>query len=162
MKILLPPKPITNPDKLYTVFLAGSIDMGRATHWQDRITTFLRDLDIVVLNPRREHWDSSISNLAHDKTFHDQVEWEQHGLKTANLIVMYFDKASQSPISLLELGLFAESHKMLVYCPEGFWRKGNVDIECEDHNIPHFEDEALFFAAVRERVTDEIKKRESA
>jgi len=35
----------------------------------------------------------------------------------------------------MELGLFASSGKCLVHCPEGFWRKGNVDIICQRHNI---------------------------
>jgi hypothetical protein len=36
----------------------------------------------------------------------------------------------------LEFGLFARTGKMMVCCPEGFWRKGNVDIVCERFNIP--------------------------
>ena len=40
-----------------------------------------------------------------------------------------------SPITLLELGIHAKSRKLIVYCPEGFWRKGNVDIVCEKYNI---------------------------
>ena len=48
---------------------------------------------------------------------------------------MYFDKETQSPISLLELGLFARSKKMFVCCPEGFWRNGNVDIVCKKYGV---------------------------
>ena len=51
---------------------------------------------------------------------------------------MYFDPNTTSPISLLELGLHAKSKKMIVCCPEGFWRKGNVDIVCENFYIPTF------------------------
>ncbi len=53
----------------------------------------------------------------------------------ADLIVMYFDKNTMSPISLLELGLFARSGKLIVYCPEEFWRSGNVDIVCLKYGI---------------------------
>jgi hypothetical protein len=28
---------------------------------------------------------------------------------------------------------------MLVCCPEGFWRKGNVDIVCEKYNVRVFD-----------------------
>jgi hypothetical protein len=48
---------------------------------------------------------------------------------------MYFDPNTTSPISLLELGLHAKSKKMIVCCPEGFWRKGNVDIVCKTYNV---------------------------
>ena len=41
---------------------------------------------------------------------------------------MYLAPTSQAPISLLELGLHARSGKVLLCCPDGFWRKGNVDI----------------------------------
>jgi hypothetical protein len=36
---------------------------------------------------------------------------------------------------LLELGLFARSGKMVVCCPEGFWRRGNVQIVCQSFEI---------------------------
>jgi len=49
---------------------------------------------------------------------------------------MYFDPNTKSPISLLELGLHANSGKMIVCCPKGFWRKGNVDIVCERYDVP--------------------------
>lgn len=47
---------------------------------------------------------------------------------------MYFGKDSKSPISLLETGLFKE--KILCYCPDGFYRKGNVDIVAQRYGFP--------------------------
>lgn len=52
---------------------------------------------------------------------------------------MYFAPKTKAPITLLELGLFAASKKLLVCCPEGFWRKGNVDIVCHKYNIPMYQ-----------------------
>ena len=52
---------------------------------------------------------------------------------------MYFDPNTKSPISLLELGLYATSKKLHVICPKGFWRKGNVDIICKKYDIPIYE-----------------------
>jgi len=51
------------------------------------------------------------------------------------MIVVYFDKDTKSPITMAELGLHAHDNKMVVLCPEGFWRKGNVDIICDKYNI---------------------------
>jgi hypothetical protein len=48
---------------------------------------------------------------------------------------MYFDKDTKSPITLLELGLFARGGTIIVCCPEGYWRKGNVDVVCEKYDI---------------------------
>ena len=61
-------------------------------------------------------------------------------LEKADVILIYFDPKTKSPISLLELGLFAKSRKLVVCCPEGFWRKGNVDIVCDRFGIEQVED----------------------
>ena len=52
---------------------------------------------------------------------------------------MYFAPGSQSPVSLLELGLYARTGKLMVVCPEGYWRKGNVDIVAEKYKVPTFD-----------------------
>ncbi|MDB5194488.1 MAG: hypothetical protein JWN50_502 [Parcubacteria group bacterium] len=121
------------------VFLAGSIEMDTAERWQDGIAEEFSAYDIVLLNPRRPVWDSGIEQSIHNPVFKEQVEWEQRGLKEADVILFYFDPKTKSPISLLELGLFAASGKVFVCCPEGFWRKGNVDIIAKQYGIPIFE-----------------------
>lgn len=60
MKTLYPPIP--NEDwGAFHVFLAGSIEMGKASDWQQKLIDDLSDLpdDLVLLNPRRKDWDSS-------------------------------------------------------------------------------------------------------
>lgn len=118
-----------------SIFLAGSIEMGNAEKWQDKVVSLMRDTNWTILNPRRDDWDSSWSQSINNKRFVEQVEWELAGLEKANIILMYFDKNTESPITLLELGLHARSHKLIVVCPEGFWRKGNVDVVCNMYNI---------------------------
>lgn len=62
---------------------------------------------------------------------------------------MYFDPSTKSPISLLELGILtANPNKLLVCCPEGFWRKGNVDVVCRKYNIHQINDKDSFFKAI--------------
>ena len=36
----------------------------------------------------------------------------------------------------MELGLCANQDNIIVCCPDGFWRKGNVQIVCTTYNIP--------------------------
>lgn len=130
---------ITAPNKLSfdgkSVFLAGSIEQNKAENWQDNLTSKLKEFEVTFFNPRREKWDDSWVQSIDNKQFKAQVEWELNALEKSNIIVMYFDPKTKSPISLLELGLFAKSEKMIVCCPEGFWRKGNVDIVCERYKI---------------------------
>lgn len=134
------------PEAIYegcwpSVFLAGSIEMGNAEDWQTRITNALHDMEVTIFNPRRDDWDSSWEQKKENAQFRQQVEWELAALERATVIAMYFDPATKSPISLLELGLHADilnpnsKSKLIVCCPEGFWRKGNVDIMCERYGI---------------------------
>lgn len=118
------------------IFLAGSIEMGKAVDWQTEIANKCKDDDITFFNPRRDDWDSTWVQSIDNDNFREQVEWELDSMDKAKKIVIYFDKDTQSPITLLELGLHASSGKMCVCCPEGFWRKGNVEIVCNRFNIP--------------------------
>jgi hypothetical protein len=126
---------IKPPYRKLSIFLAGSIEMGIAEDWQSKIEKELDGLDVTIYNPRRNSWDSSWVQSIHNEQFREQVEWELDHLDKSDVIVMYFDENTKSPISLLELGLYASSGKMIVYCPEGFWRKGNVDIVSKRYDI---------------------------
>lgn len=123
-----------------SVFLAGSIEMGKAENWQDKTAKEFEKNGWDILNPRRDDWDSTWKQDFENPQFFQQVTWELNALEHADLIVMYFDPNTKSPISLLEMGLFARSGKLRVVCPEGFWRKGNVEIVCQFYNIPFYED----------------------
>ncbi|WP_437905367.1 nucleoside 2-deoxyribosyltransferase domain-containing protein [Sorangium sp. So ce327] len=134
---VLAPRPfdgLTGPK----LFLAGSIDNGQAELWQARVAEELADLEVVILNPRRERWEPGWAQSLENPSFVEQVQWELRGLEEADVILMYFAPGSKAPISLLELGLFGRSGKMHVVCPEGFWRKGNVDVVCERYAIPRY------------------------
>lgn len=134
------PNPI--PEAHYYVFLAGSIEMGMADKWQDVIVKELiknfpkhEENFWVILNPRRDDWDSTWEQKKDNPAFRGQVEWELDAMERADKIVMYFDPKTYSPVTMLELGLHAGSDKLIVCCAEGFWRKGNVDIVCERNHI---------------------------
>jgi hypothetical protein len=130
-----PPTPFTL-DSRPSLFLAGSIEMGAADGWQERLIAALGDLDVVILNPRRRAWDSSWKQSIHEPQFREQVEWELSGLERASLIAVYFAPDTKAPVTLLELGLFARSGRAVVCCPEGYWRKGNVEVVCARYGVP--------------------------
>ena len=129
------PNEVVLDTEYVNVFLAGSIEMGVAEKWQEKVIAALSDKPIKFLNPRREDWDSSWKQDIHNDNFVEQVIWELSSLELAQIVIMYFDPNTKSPISLLELGLHAKEQKLVVLCPEGFWRKGNVDVVCEYYGI---------------------------
>jgi hypothetical protein len=129
------PNEVVLDTEYVNIFLAGSIEMGVAEKWQEKVIAALSDKPIRFLNPRRDDWDSSWSQDIHNEQFVEQVTWELDSLEMAQIVIMYFDPNTKSPISLLELGLHAKEQKLVVLCPEGFWRKGNVDVVCEYYSI---------------------------
>jgi hypothetical protein len=120
----------------FSVFTAGSIEMGSAIQWQTTLVKYLKDLPIIVTNPRRGHWNPNINAKKDDKDFFDQVKWELDSLTRADVIVFFFDCNTSSPVTLLELGLWAKSGKVIVCCDQRYWRQSNVHMVCERYNVP--------------------------
>jgi len=147
------PQPVPADDRL-KVFLAGSIDMGGTSDWQAQLARELADEGVVLLNPRREDWNPAWKPVAEEPEFRRQVEWELTALQRADVIAMYLAPGSQAPVSLLELGLHAGSGKVLLACPDGFWRKGNVDIVAHRYGIPSYDSLPALAQAVRARLAE--------
>lgn len=119
-----------------TVFLAGTIDMGNSVDWQARADSLFAALPsgrFMLFNPRQEHWDA-----AKPGEMDYQVNWELEHLEQADWIIMNFLPGSQSPITLLELGLHARGGRLLVICPPEFYRYDNVRITCAKYGVPMF------------------------
>jgi hypothetical protein len=137
-----------------SVFLAGSIDAGAAEEWQARMTARLMDKlnSVAVFNPRRPTWDDTITCDISDPNFRDQVEWELEHLAAADVIAMYFDPNGKAPITLLELGLHAEKHNVVICCPPGYWRRGNVQIIAERFGLSIHDNYEDFFQDVYEEL----------
>lgn len=129
------------PDKVpdgCRIFLGGSIDMGLAVNWQDKVAEDLQNLDVVLVNPRRDDWDSTWEQDPTPGTkFYEQVSWELEQQQQADILVYYFAENSKAPITLLELGLFGAQNpaKTVVYCPTTFYRHGNVKMVCDMSEI---------------------------
>jgi len=135
-----------------SIFLAGSIEMGKAEDWQAKVTEKFKPYDVLILNPRRDDWDSSLEQSIDNPQFHEQVVWELNAQEDADIIIMHFCADTKSPITLLELGLFAKTGKVRVSCPKDFWRRGNVEVCCARYNIPFYDDLDLMTDNVIEEV----------
>jgi hypothetical protein len=133
-KILKPPiqSELDGP----SVFLSGTVDMGTAADWRSPLTSLLSHQRITIINPLRDNWDESWKQDISNPEFKGQVAWELDYMEQADLIAIYLAPRSQSPVSMLEFGLHAKGGKVVVCCPEGFGRRGNIQIVCERFGIP--------------------------
>ncbi len=135
MRELQSPAPLAGPRPW--VFLAGSIDDGRAAPWQAEVVRALDGLPGTLLNPRRDDWDSTWRQSLDDPRFVEQVTWELAAQEQADVVAMYFAPGSHAPITLMEFGLFAplsdatrRGGELVVACPDDYWRRGNVEVAC--------------------------------
>jgi hypothetical protein len=152
-RVIKPPAPLDVAPGEPSVFLAGSIEMGQAEDWQGAVARALADLPAVILNPRRDEWDASWAQTINNPQFRAQVEWELAGQETATCIAVYFAPSTKAPVTLLELGLCARGGKAVVCCPEGFWRRGNVEVVCARYGVPMVSGLPELAAEVRRRLT---------
>lgn len=141
-KVFTPPYNYDNSE--YTIdgvmplnlFLGGTIDNGNSLDWQKSLVDELNSCDtvhpIMIYNPRREDWSDGDNHEEIDK----QINWELYHLERADLIVMNILGNSKSPISLMEIGLFAKEHKLIVFCNPNFYRFDNVRVVCEKYGVP--------------------------
>jgi hypothetical protein len=157
MQLIKPESPNQQTENRISVFLAGSIEMGKAEDWQVAVEKELKEFEVTVFNPRRNDWDSSWEQKESSDQFNYQVNWELNRLEESTVVFMYFSPGTQSPISLLELGAFAGRSHMVVCCPTGFWRKGNVDIFCTRAGVPVYENFEDAVGALKTKIRQYVK-----
>lgn len=136
--------PDAYPKQGYKIFLGGVIDMGQGEPWHETVIDALAGYDVTVVSPKRDEWDPSWEQSLDNEKFVEQVEWELEAQESADLRLYVFAssskeaKKSKAPITLMELGLHAQD-KTIVCCPEGYYRKGNVEIVCRWFGIPVYQ-----------------------
>lgn len=146
---------ITKP----SVILYGTIESDPALDWQTSLADSLSHLSVDIINPRCDAWDETWVEDVSDSRFKSQVEWEMDHAKMADVIAFYFKPGTKTPITLLELGMYAGTGKAVVCCPEGFYKKGNVQIVCQRYQIDLLENLDELKTAVEKRLLEEFKVR---
>ena len=136
MELISPPTALPRAFKdKPAFFLAGSCD---GEDWRAVVTQSLEGYACTVLNP--VNGDPRVWNRqsADNPLFKEQVIWELEGQERVHHILMYFHPATKAPITLLEfgLGIMGAGGELVVCCPEGFYRKGNVDVVCQRYDVP--------------------------
>jgi Nucleoside 2-deoxyribosyltransferase like len=89
-----------------SLFLAGGI--SNCPDWQSELLELLSDTDWLLINPRREDFDSS--NPAMTEA---QIAWEHRHLRLATAIAFWFPPQTLCPITLYELGAWSMTQKPL-------------------------------------------------
>lgn len=104
-------------------FLAGGITGCK--NWQEEVVELLKDLPIVLLNPRRKDFPINDPNAAKA-----QIEWECKHLRKASAILFWFPCETLCPIVLYELGSWSMTDKKLfVGVHPEYKRRQDVEIQ---------------------------------
>jgi hypothetical protein len=106
-----------------SLFLAGGISGCRV--WQKDMADLLKEEDLVVINPRRRHFDINDPQMEYD-----QIKWEYEHLGKSDSVSFWFPKETLCPITLYELGKIVMSDKPLfVGCDPQYERRRDVEIQ---------------------------------
>lgn len=93
--------------KMPSIFLAGSIQ--GTSDWQSEMVKYLKDLDMIIYNPRRKNFPMDDPNAAEG-----QITWEFKKLRLSSMISFWFSKETLAPIVLFEYGQHTMTSKPLV------------------------------------------------
>ena len=151
--------PATRTGSLIKVFLAGSIEQGKARDWQSEVQSQLKDLPVAFFNPRRAHWDPSWGQSSDNPQLVEQIQWELKHLESVDFIAMYIEPGTLSPISVFELGLHMRDPRLMVACPPGFWREANVHVTCKWYGKHVYPDLETLVQALRGAVRAKVEAR---
>jgi hypothetical protein len=117
-----------------SVFAAGSIEQGKAIDWQKSLKEKLSDQsDVVLFNPRRAAWDASWVQDLTNPQFVEQVNWEQDHIEresasACHIVFINIDPKTKSIITFGEFAQVYNSGNVVINCPLGYWRRGNIEV----------------------------------
>ncbi|CAM1372061.1 nucleoside 2-deoxyribosyltransferase domain-containing protein [Tenacibaculum xiamenense] len=114
------------------VFLAGSMCIDKEDDWRKNvIKNFANVFDFI--DPTNEN-----HNLLNDSQMEHHINWELEGLELSDIILMNLLPESKSPISMVELGLYARSNKLIICCPENFYQYRYIKTLAKKYNVALF------------------------
>ncbi len=114
-------------------FLAGSMDYKLTAQWREEVMHVLGK-DTHFFDPTNKKHDTLTK-----KEMKNHIQWELDALLLSDSILLNFLPYALSPISLVELGLYVDSGKLIVICPKEFYKSEYVYTLCENYNTPIFE-----------------------
>jgi hypothetical protein len=129
--VVRPPAPLEKAPGTRSIHLSGE-----GTSWRAHVIAALAGAPVTIWDP--------------DGDDPDAIAWELAAAEQADRVLVYLDPAARSPSALVTLALLARTGRAVVCCPEGFWRKGHVELVCRVYGVPTAADlDALAAAALR-------------
>lgn len=108
-------------DDLPRIFMAGGI--SGCPPWQDAFLETVAKVPAVFYNPRRPDFNSTDLSMTKE-----QIKWEVEHLDKADAMIFWFPCETLCPITLFELGKYAQKGKTLfVGCHPDYARKLDVE-----------------------------------
>ena len=89
-----------------SLFMAGGISGCKI--WQNELVKLLEDTSLVLINPRRENFDVTDTDIEKK-----QIAWEFEHLQKASAVSFWFPPETVCPITLYELGKISQTDKPL-------------------------------------------------
>ncbi|KAL6921036.1 hypothetical protein FSHL1_005008 [Fusarium sambucinum] len=132
--VVMAPQPTNLSEQITSIFLAGVTTSTGEPDWRQALTDALNSYPIAILNPNRPDWDSTWREDFSDNRWVEQVSWELNMQETADIVVFMFHKATEAPISLMELGLAVRTKSVIVCAHPDYRKRGNVDAVCRRFN----------------------------
>lgn len=105
-----------------SLFLAGGIT--GCPDWQKQMAEQLKDLPLVLLNPRRTPFPENKEAAG------EQISWEHTYLRKATAISFWFPRETLCPITLYELGAWSmTAKKLFIGVHPEYQRKQDVQLQ---------------------------------
>lgn len=119
----------------FRIFLAGGIT--GVEEWQMRVAQKLRDLDVIVLNPRRASFNANDPAAAPA-----QIAWEYAALQSSDLTLFWFPDCDPAvtvqPIALYELGYaLGQGRPLVLGASPGYPRRLDIVEQVRNHATQH-------------------------
>ncbi|SEC82566.1 Nucleoside 2-deoxyribosyltransferase like [Tenacibaculum sp. MAR_2009_124] len=120
----------SNSKKL--VFLAGSLSIDKIDNWRNTlVNSYSTNFDFI--DPTNDNYV-----LLNTSQMEKHINWELEGLELSDIIFMNLLPESKSPISMVELGLYAKSNKLIICCPEIFYQYRYIKTIAKKYNAALF------------------------
>ena len=116
-----------------SLFLAGSMAINVINNWRQDVVNQLDD-GYHLFDPTNNNHDK-----LNDIQMTKHIKWELDALKMADKIILNFLPYAKSPISLVELGMYVSTNKLIVICPKEFYQSRYVHVLCEQYDTPLFQ-----------------------
>ncbi|RGP58871.1 hypothetical protein FLONG3_11352 [Fusarium longipes] len=127
--VMAPQKPNLSNDTT-SIFLAGTTTSTNEPNWRQSFTAALANFPIAIFDPSRPDWDSTWREDFSDERWAEQISWELDMQEAADIVVFMFDRVTDAPISLMELGLAVKTKQVIVCAHNEYRKRGNVDAVC--------------------------------